>query len=344
MSSDSLMIYGGVEGGGTHSTTMLFNQAGTKLAEIEGPSTNLYQIGLAETGKRIADMVKQGLGKAGVPEDTTLEGLGLSLSGCEREETNQELISIMVNNHPKLSHHYEVCSDTVGTLQTATDKGGIVLIAGTGSNALLVNPDGSVHRCGGWGHYLGDEGGAWWIAQKACKVYFDHCDNLSPAPADISLIQEIIFSHFNITDRFGILTHCYDKFDKAGFAAMSKKIAEAAMKGDALCIWLFRQAGIMLGRHIRALSRNVSKDLKEGDGGLRIVCVGSVWKSWELLKQGFLEGIKDEIGQPCVPELTMVQLSVGMATGATYLGARASGNSLPRNYQDNVEKFFHHKL
>ena len=97
-------------------------------------------------------------------------GLGLSLSGCEREETNSSLLSNMVSSHPGLSDHYDVCSDTVGTLNTATDSGGIVLIAGTGSNALLVNPDGSIHRCGGWGHYLGDEGSAWWIAQKACKV------------------------------------------------------------------------------------------------------------------------------------------------------------------------------
>ena len=54
----------------------------------------------------------------------------------------------------------------------------------------------------------------------------------------------------------------------------------------------------MLGRHIRALANNVSKDLRDAEGGLNIVCVGSVWKSWDLLKDGFLEGIKTNNGQP----------------------------------------------
>ena len=35
-------------------------------------------------------------------------GLGLSLSGCEREETNAALVSSIVKSYPGLSNHYKV--------------------------------------------------------------------------------------------------------------------------------------------------------------------------------------------------------------------------------------------
>ena len=33
------------------------------------------------------------------------------------------------------------------------------------------------------------------------KVYFDHVDNLNEASADIHVVQELIFNHFDIKDR-----------------------------------------------------------------------------------------------------------------------------------------------
>ena len=39
---------------------------------------------------------------------------------------------------------------------------------------------------------------------------------------------------------------------------------------------------------------------------------------------------KSSFDLQCVKELTMVQLSVGMATGAAYLGSKVAGHYLPR--------------
>ena len=144
-----MKVFGGVEGGATHSTLILFNEEGNVLAEIEGMGTNLFQIGMAETCHRIASMNQEALKKAGLPPDSTkLETLGLSLSGCEVEETNLELAKTLMDLYPGMVKCVpKVCSDTVGSLLTASDKGGVVLISGTGSNSLLVNPDKSIARC-----------------------------------------------------------------------------------------------------------------------------------------------------------------------------------------------------
>jgi N-acetylglucosamine kinase len=88
----------------------------------------------------------------------TLACQGLSLSGCEDEATNEELKQGFMKKFPSLSASYYVCSDTVGSIATASENGGLVIISGTGSNSFLLNPDGSTARCGGWGYLLGDEG------------------------------------------------------------------------------------------------------------------------------------------------------------------------------------------
>jgi len=118
-----MKVYAGVEGGGTHSFIALFNEKAEILAEVEGPSTNLFQIGMEETCTRIANMYSEALTKASLDQDTKLVSLGLSLSGCEVEETNMALAKKMMDMYPNIvDKEPKVCSDTVGSLMTASDK------------------------------------------------------------------------------------------------------------------------------------------------------------------------------------------------------------------------------
>jgi N-acetylglucosamine kinase len=96
-------------------------------------------------------------------------------------------------------------------------------------------------------------------------------------------IEEVIFKYFGVNDRFGLLTFCYDKFVKSHFAGVCKELAELARSGDKMAAWVFEQAGRVLAQHIIALSPNFSEELLSQPGGLPIVCIGSVWKSWDLV-------------------------------------------------------------
>lgn len=75
-----------------------------------------------------------------------------------QEAGNRALENELRANFPNIATSYYICSDTIGSVFTASPLGGMVLIAGTGSNALLRNPDNKIYSCGGWGNFLADEG------------------------------------------------------------------------------------------------------------------------------------------------------------------------------------------
>lgn len=79
-------------------------------------------------------------------------------------------------------------------------SGGIVLISGTGSNSLLLNPNGKEERCGGWGHMLGDEGASYWISLRAIKAVIYHEENFERVPYTTDLVREILLNHFEVSN------------------------------------------------------------------------------------------------------------------------------------------------
>jgi len=337
--SDCRQVVGGIEGGGTRSNVTLIDaQTSEVLCTVHTDQpTNLYHIGIDETCNRCKDLVDKALAGAGInPQTCKLKALGLSLSGCEVAETMDQLKVRLMELHPDLTEECTVASDTVGTLLTASGDGGMVLIAGTGSNALLQNPgsSGSTERCGGWGHMIGDEGSAFKVAQTAIKYMFDQEDNIGPQPPhDMARVKAAILDHFGVKDRFGMLTHYYDSFTKPKFAGLCAKIAAEAANGDAMSKFLLEENGRWLARHVVALIPKMSESLRQS---LRVACVGSVWKSWHFMEPGFHAVLKS---QSTLKRITLVKLRVPMSVGACYMAASKANISIKTTYEDNCQQF-----
>lgn len=320
------IIIGGIEGGGTYSTLVLLNESGEEITRVTGPDTNHWTIGMLECQKRVAEMVSRAKLQAGIAETQTLYALGMCLSGCEQEESNTKLWKGLKEMYPNVSDRYTVSSDTDGSIATVAPNGGIVLISGTGSNCLLINPDGSRFQCGGWGWLLGDEGSAFWISLKAIKTIFDHQDGLLESKYCTKFVWETIREHFKVEIRPDLLEHCYTNFDKSKFAGLCQKLAEGANNGDELCKHLFQVAGNVLAATILAQMPRVASELVNRPGGLQVLCVGSVWKSWELLKAGFVSRLQENRN---LKELSLTKLTKTTALGAAYLAGDKYNINVP---------------
>jgi len=335
--------FAGIEGGATHSSAALIDENGQIVSQLQNqPPTNHWLLGLEKCGDQILEIVDSLKEEAGLAKDVPLAGLGLCLSGCEQRETNNELRDI-IKSKTSLIEVVKVESDTVGPILTTSDYGGIVLISGTGSNCLLINPDKSEARCGGWSYLIGDEGSAWWIAHKAVLYCIKERDNYKKAPFSIDYVWESVKEHFGIDDNAGMLPHCYQSFDKPFYAKLTLKLAEGADHGDQLCRLIFRKAGEALAKHILAINSKISSELIARPLGVPIVCIGSVWKSWKHLKEGFTHtlGIIGEEGdvsrKPLLQRFSLVRLNVQSAIGAAFL---ASPPSVPRDYSKNFNVIY----
>lgn len=168
-----------------------------------------------------------------------------------------------------------VGNDTLAPVFTSFVNGGLVIISGTGSKCVLVNPlsdtailnsfdDIPCYSSGGWGNLLGDEGSAYWIAQKAIKFVLDYNDNflMESEPKSIEHeaeeLKQLVFEHFKIDNFDNLLPYFYSDFKKDFIASLAAKLSIMAKQNDVVRD-IFEESGYQIARHIMALIPKIDK-------------------------------------------------------------------------------------
>ena len=189
------------------------------------------------------------------------------------------------------------------------------------------------------------EGSAWSISSSAIRLVFagldgfDVCepcfyDPTAPmgdprAPLkDTFALKATMLKYFEIGEPSGMLNIMYgEAFKKSQVAGFAKEVARLASEGDACAKELLGKAGRELGANLRALLAGSSRVNYAIPEVLSVVCVGSVWKSWELFKDSFLRAAR--AGSSALKGVRLLRLKETSAVGAAWKAALLAGHTLP---------------
>ena len=225
-----------IDGGGSQTRFVLYQEDGTQKAYIVLPSCHVLQVSEAQ----MVDTLHQGV-------RTILEQSGLSasevrisagLAGYGNRDLKQKITDCAAKAWPYLS--FKLFSDAEIALMGALNgTDGILLIAGTGAIGVAKQGD-RISRCGGWGLWLDDVGSGYWIGHQILRLFCRQADRRQPKTA----LYDAVRAMFHLKDDLDIVTVAMNQLmnDRTRVAAIAPLAAELWQQGDeAVCV-VYHQA------------------------------------------------------------------------------------------------------
>ena len=159
-------VFLGADAGGSHSTVVVGTRSDV-LGRADGPGAAMRPSGAAKSAAVLAETARRAAAAAGLP--LPVERAVVGAAGAGRAQEQRELEAALLE--AGVAREVRVLADGEVALATAFGTGpGILVNAGTGSIAYARDPAGAVHRAGGYGWQLGDEGGGYWLGRRALDV------------------------------------------------------------------------------------------------------------------------------------------------------------------------------
>jgi Predicted N-acetylglucosamine kinase len=256
--------YLAIDGGGTKTDAVLFTSDGVICNRVIGEGTNPNGMDFKNVEGHFRTLFSK-LMSASSPGK--INGCFAGLSGSDHPALVRKLSDCIRAACPVTIDVLQVGNDAMNALWSGTDgKSGLVVIAGTGSIAFGILPDGKSFRVGGWGYLFGDEGSGYDIGRETIRRVLMAYDQREQE----TLLTSALTTCFHVRKIIDIIPVVYQS-PKSAIAGLVPVVAEMAKKEDALAISILDEASDRLISLIQSgLLRFAQKPA--------VVLAGGVWK------------------------------------------------------------------
>ncbi|MCC7007804.1 MAG: ATPase [Acidobacteria bacterium] len=299
--------YLGVDGGQTHTTAVIGDEAGHVLGYGHaGPSNYVGEVDrrdrFVEAVTAAVDLAcdQAGLRRANVTFDAAC--LGFTGGAIAKEPLVRHIVAAST---------LRIVDDATIALSGALEGGsGVVMIAGTGSMCFGRNGDRTA-RAGGWGYVFGDEGAAFDITRQALRAATRYEEGWGP----FTVLHERFRAATGVDDIHEMRRRFYaPEFPRDRIAGYSRLVDEAAEAGDPVAMEILDDAA----KHLAGFVAVVRQRLFDVSEPVRVAYVGGVFRSRRVL-EAFRRRVE------AISRTTVIAPRHGPEIGALIEAYRAAG-------------------
>lgn len=245
----------GIDGGATKTTAVLADLKKNILSEKTSGPANFLIIGTDKVAKTISDLILDLCNDAEI-NIQNIEAVCMGLTGAGREDDAKKIKDAVLDywqkNYSSQIKNLIVTSDARIALEGAfSGRPGIILIAGTGSIIFGKDRTGQLYRVGGFGRYIGDEGGGYSIGRLGLQAVAKSLDGRGPETKLFHILNE----KFGITTAEDLINKVYK--ENLDFAAIAPYVVQCAEEGDEPCREILRKEAEELVLHIKAIKDKI---------------------------------------------------------------------------------------
>ena len=247
----------GIDGGGTKTDCAIADLGGQIIHQSAGKPSNFLVIGVEEAVENLFALIEENL-FALEGDFSEVKQIVIGVAGAGREEDAMILEKGFLDYADQEGIHFKgvkVLSDAHIALEGAfPNSAGCILIAGTGSILFGKDESGNIHRVGGFGRLIGDEGSGYSIGRKALNAV----SKVTDGRGEETLISELLDAKMNSDASKNIINKVYK--EKLDVASIAKIVIEAAEESDPIAEDILDEEADELILHIRSLINKIHTD------------------------------------------------------------------------------------